>query len=47
MNRPQSPSYVGPTSAEFGLTARQRHFEDFDSSDDLVSTAVQSPAPPL
>ncbi|RHZ49828.1 transcription factor domain-containing protein [Aspergillus thermomutatus] len=47
MNRPQSPSYVGPTSAEFGLTARQRHPEDFDSSDDLVSTAVQSPAPPL
>lgn len=42
MNPPQSPSYVGPTSAEFGLTARQRHPED-----DLVSTAVQSPAPSL
>lgn len=47
MNRPQSPSYIGPTSAEFGLTARQRQPEDFDSGDDLVSTAVQSPAAPL
>lgn len=47
MNRPQSPSYVGPTSAEFGLTTRQRQPEDFDSGDDLVSTAVQSPAPAL
>jgi hypothetical protein len=47
MNRPQSPSYIGPTSAEFGLTARQQQPEGFDSSDDLVSTAVQSPAGPL
>jgi hypothetical protein len=47
MNPPQSPSYIGPTSAEFGLAARQRHPEDIDSSDELVSTAVQSPAPSL
>ncbi|EAW09986.1 transcription factor domain-containing protein [Aspergillus clavatus NRRL 1] len=47
MNRPQSPSFVGPTSAEFGLTARQRASEemDGDSGDDLVSIVVQSPAP--
>ncbi|KAF7117328.1 hypothetical protein CNMCM5793_006077 [Aspergillus hiratsukae] len=47
MNPPQSPSYIGPTSAEFGVTARQRHLEGFDSSDDLVSTVVQSPATSL
>jgi hypothetical protein len=41
MNRPMSPSYVGPTSAEFGLTARQKPLED---DDDFESTAVASPA---
>ncbi|KAI9044829.1 transcription factor domain-containing protein [Aspergillus affinis] len=45
MNRPQSPSYVGPTSAEFGLTARQKSVDDSDG-DELASTAAASPAPP-
>ncbi|KAE8153124.1 hypothetical protein BDV25DRAFT_42405 [Aspergillus avenaceus] len=41
MNRPMSPSYVGPTSAEFGLAARQKPSED---SDDLESAAALSRA---
>lgn len=44
MNRPQSPSFVGPTSAEFGLTARQKSVDDSDG-DDLASTAGASPGP--
>ncbi|PLB53521.1 fungal-specific transcription factor domain protein [Aspergillus steynii IBT 23096] len=44
MNRPQSPSFVGPTSAEFGLTGRQKSTDDSDG-DDLASTAAASPAP--
>ncbi|KAA8641336.1 uncharacterized protein ATNIH1004_002004 [Aspergillus tanneri] len=42
MNRPQSPSYVGPTSAEFGLMARQKSVDDSDG-DDFASTAAASP----
>lgn len=54
MNRPQSPSYVGPTSAEFGITARQESVDDSDvdanadadaDADELASTAAASPAP--
>ncbi|KAF5864140.1 hypothetical protein ETB97_008546 [Aspergillus alliaceus] len=41
MNRPMSPSYVGPTSAEFGLDARRKLS---DEDDDFESTAAPSPA---
>ncbi|KAF7596668.1 hypothetical protein BBP40_000590 [Aspergillus hancockii] len=41
MNRPMSPSYVGPTSAEFGLTARQKPPEE---DEDFESTTAASPA---
>lgn len=46
LNRPKSPSYVGPTSAEFGLTARQKASEDSDGdADETDSAAAPSPAP--
>ncbi|KAL4895299.1 hypothetical protein BDV59DRAFT_153123 [Aspergillus ambiguus] len=45
MNRPMSPTYVGPTSAEFGITARQKASDESDI-DDLASTAAASPAAP-
>ncbi|KNG89707.1 putative fungal specific transcription factor [Aspergillus nomiae NRRL 13137] len=40
MNRPMSPYHVGPTSAEFGLTARRKPLED---DDEFESTAAPSP----
>ncbi|KAB8207905.1 hypothetical protein BDV34DRAFT_223102 [Aspergillus parasiticus] len=40
MNRPMSPYHVGPTSAEFGLTARRKPSED---DDEFESTAAPSP----
>lgn len=45
MNRPMSPTYVGPTSAEFGISAGQKASDDSDA-DDFVSTAAASPAAP-
>ncbi|PYH98091.1 hypothetical protein BO71DRAFT_438335 [Aspergillus ellipticus CBS 707.79] len=46
LNRPKSPSYVGPTSAEFGLTGRQKPSDDSDGdADDLGSAAAPSPPP--
>ncbi|GKZ26673.1 hypothetical protein AbraCBS73388_002924 [Aspergillus brasiliensis] len=46
LNRPKSPSYVGPTSAEFGLTGRQKPSEGSDGeADETDSAAAPSPAP--
>ncbi|RAH46219.1 transcription factor domain-containing protein [Aspergillus brunneoviolaceus CBS 621.78] len=57
MNRPKSPTYVGPTSAEFGIADRKRPHggevevedededEDEDEGEDLESTAAPSPIP--
>ncbi|PYI09134.1 fungal-specific transcription factor domain protein [Aspergillus sclerotiicarbonarius CBS 121057] len=46
LNRPKSPTYVGPTSAEFGLTARQKPSEDSDGeAAESNSSAPPSPAP--
>ncbi|PWY86624.1 fungal-specific transcription factor domain protein [Aspergillus sclerotioniger CBS 115572] len=46
LNRPKSPTYVGPTSAEFGLTGRQKPSEDSDGdADESDSAAAPSPAP--
>ncbi|KAF9889338.1 hypothetical protein FE257_007448 [Aspergillus nanangensis] len=45
MNRPMSPTYVGPTSAEFGIMARQKPTTDESDVDDFTSTAAPSPAP--
>ncbi|KAJ5626240.1 hypothetical protein N7510_002549 [Penicillium lagena] len=53
LNPPKSPSYVGPTSAEFGLSRPHRsHPHEDDPADDEgpdedigLSTAIQSPAP--
>ncbi|PTU21565.1 hypothetical protein P175DRAFT_0476870 [Aspergillus ochraceoroseus IBT 24754] len=42
MNRPLSPDYIGPTSAEFGITARQNRADDSDG-DNPESTAASSP----
>ena len=46
MNRPGSPDYVGPTSAEFGITPRQRPVATADESDveESDSTSATSPA---
>ncbi|KAI9926027.1 hypothetical protein ASPWEDRAFT_169895 [Aspergillus wentii DTO 134E9] len=41
MNAPKSPSYVGPTSAEFGITARQKPPDDSDD-EDLQSSSTRS-----
>ncbi|OOF94175.1 hypothetical protein ASPCADRAFT_149408 [Aspergillus carbonarius ITEM 5010] len=46
LNRPKSPTYVGPTSAEFGLTGRPKPSEDSDGdADESDSAAAPSPAP--
>ncbi|KAL5354968.1 fungal-specific transcription factor domain protein [Aspergillus floccosus] len=45
MNRPMSPTYVGPTSAEFGISARQKASDDSDA-EDFVSTTAASPVAP-
>ncbi|KAL3466126.1 hypothetical protein BJX64DRAFT_296069 [Aspergillus heterothallicus] len=45
LNRPGSPEYIGPTSAEFGITQRQKPAEDSDVDDDeSESTTAPSPA---
>ncbi|KAL2814154.1 hypothetical protein BJX63DRAFT_431557 [Aspergillus granulosus] len=44
LNRPGSPDYVGPTSAEFGITQRQKPADDSDGDDDSESTTAPSPA---
>ncbi|KAL4962909.1 transcription factor domain-containing protein [Aspergillus stella-maris] len=49
MNRPGSPDYVGPTSAEFGLAARQKNTDggdgnESDGEDLEESTSATSPA---
>ncbi|KAL4866745.1 hypothetical protein BDV12DRAFT_130269 [Aspergillus spectabilis] len=43
MNRPLSPDYVGPTSAEFGIAPRQQPADESDD-DDSESTTAPSPA---
>ncbi|KAJ5668629.1 uncharacterized protein N7477_007199 [Penicillium maclennaniae] len=55
LNPPKSPTYVGPTSAEFGLSRRSRplsrarslecHHGDGDDDDIDLSTAAHSPIP--
>lgn len=43
MNPPKSPSYVGPTSAEFGLAPRQKASDGSDTGD-LNDSVAPSPA---
>ncbi|RAL03145.1 transcription factor domain-containing protein [Aspergillus ibericus CBS 121593] len=45
LNRPKSPTYVGPTSAEFGLTARQKPSDSDGDVAESNSSAPPSPAP--
>ncbi|KAL4953534.1 hypothetical protein BDW69DRAFT_165159 [Aspergillus filifer] len=49
MNRPGSPDYVGPTSAEFGIAARQKNADGSDGNESdgeelEESTSATSPA---
>ncbi|KAL2855374.1 hypothetical protein BJY01DRAFT_11759 [Aspergillus pseudoustus] len=44
LNRPGSPDYIGPTSAEFGITHHQKPAEDSDGDDESESTTAPSPA---
>ncbi|RAL08894.1 transcription factor domain-containing protein [Aspergillus homomorphus CBS 101889] len=53
MNRPKSPTYVGPTSAEFGIAGprgtgdgAEAEDEEDDDEQDLESTTAPSPMPP-
>ncbi|KAL2825034.1 hypothetical protein BDW59DRAFT_146737 [Aspergillus cavernicola] len=43
MNRPVSPDYIGPTSAEFGIGIHQKPADERDE-DESESTAAPSPA---
>ncbi|PYI35014.1 hypothetical protein BP00DRAFT_454240 [Aspergillus indologenus CBS 114.80] len=51
MNRPKSPTYIGPTSAEFGIADRKQSHagateeEEYEEDEDLESTAAPSPIP--
>ncbi|PYH81322.1 fungal-specific transcription factor domain protein [Aspergillus uvarum CBS 121591] len=51
MNRPKSPTYIGPTSAEFGIANRKQSHageaeeEEDEEDEDLESTAAPSPIP--
>lgn len=42
MNPPKSPSFVGPTSAEFGLTSQRKPSDDSDGGDFNGSNAPSS-----
>ncbi|KAL4773227.1 hypothetical protein BDW60DRAFT_206519 [Aspergillus nidulans var. acristatus] len=44
MNRPGSPDYVGPTSAEFGIIPRQRPIAVADESDVEESDSTSAPS---
>ncbi|KAL4974081.1 hypothetical protein BDW66DRAFT_168112 [Aspergillus desertorum] len=45
MNRPVSPDYVGPTSAEFGIIPRQKPAAAVDESDVEESDSTSAPSP--
>ncbi|KAL5048601.1 hypothetical protein BDW71DRAFT_15218 [Aspergillus fruticulosus] len=45
MNRPVSPDYVGPTSAEFGIIPRQKPAAEGDESDVEESDSTSAPSP--
>ncbi|KAL4915822.1 hypothetical protein BDW62DRAFT_219149 [Aspergillus aurantiobrunneus] len=44
MNRPVSPDYVGPTSAEFGITPQQKPVDESDGGE-TESESESTPAP--
>ncbi|KAL2788526.1 hypothetical protein BJX66DRAFT_254420 [Aspergillus keveii] len=45
LNRPGSPDYIGPTSAEFGITQRQKSTGESDSYGDGESETESTTAP--
>jgi hypothetical protein len=45
LNRPGSPDYIGPTSAEFGITQRQKSTGESDGYGDGESEAESTTAP--
>ena len=47
LNPPKSPTYIGPTSAEFGLTARRNSVSDGEESSPSPSEAILTTGDPL
>ncbi|KAL4928203.1 transcription factor domain-containing protein [Aspergillus undulatus] len=45
MNRPGSPDYVGPTSAEFGIAKRQRPADESDGDGEELEDTTTAPSP--
>ncbi|ODM14752.1 hypothetical protein SI65_09746 [Aspergillus cristatus] len=47
LNPPKSPTYIGPTSAEFGLTARRKSVSDGEESSPSPSEAILTTGDPI